>query len=123
MGNPTLCALEERLALLEGSEAAVVFSSGMGAIAATIWTFCRPGSHLIADCTLYGGTYALLTEGAKEFGVDVDFVDLSEPDSLNNALRKNTCMVYMETPANPHPENHRPTRSGSCTPQIETDRC
>lgn len=101
MGNPTLSALEERLALLEGGEAAVVTSSGMGAIAAAIWTFCKPGSHLIADCTLYGGTYALLTEGAKEFGVEIQFVDLSEPDNLNRALRENTSMVYMETPANP----------------------
>ena len=101
MGNPTLAALEERLALLEGGEAAVVTSSGMGAIAAAIWTFCKPGSHLIADCTLYGGTYALLTEGAKEFGVDVDFIDLSEPENLNGVLRENTSMVYMETPANP----------------------
>lgn len=56
---------------------------------------------MIADCTLYGGTYALLTEGAKEFGVEIDFVDLSEPDNLNRALRENTFMVYMETPANP----------------------
>lgn len=101
MGNPTLAALEERLALLEDGEAAVVTSSGMGAIAAAVWTFCKPGSHLIADCTLYGGTYALLTEGAKEFGVDVDFIDLSDPNNLNNALRENTSMVYMETPANP----------------------
>lgn len=101
MGNPTLTALEERLALLEGGEASVVTSSGMGAIAAAIWTFCKPGDHLIADCTLYGGTYALLTEGAKEYGVEVDFVDLSEPDRLNGTLRTNTRMVYMETPANP----------------------
>jgi len=101
MGNPTLTALEERLALLEGGEAAVVTSSGMGAIAAAVWTFCKPGSHLIADCTLYGGTYELLTEGAKEFGVDVEFIDLSVPDNLNHALRENTAMVYMETPANP----------------------
>lgn len=101
MGNPTLTALEERLALLEGGEAAVVTSSGMGAIAASVWSFCQPGSHLIADCTLYGGAYALLTEGAKEFGVDVEFVDLSEPANLEKALRPNTVMVYMETPANP----------------------
>lgn len=101
MGNPTLTALEERLALLEGGESAVVTSSGMGAIAAVVWTFCKPGSHLIADCTLYGGTYELLTEGAKEFGVEVEFIDLSIPDNLNHALRKNTTMVYMETPANP----------------------
>lgn len=101
MGNPTLTALEERLALLECGEAAVVTSSGMGAIAEAVWTFCKPGSHLIADCTRYGGTYELLTEGAKEFGVDVEFIDLSVPDNLNHALRENTTMVYMETPANP----------------------
>lgn len=101
MGNPTLTALEERLALLEGGEAAVVTSSGMGAIAAAIWTFCKPGDHLIADCTLYGGTYALLTEGARKYGVEVSFVDLAEPDCLLGNLRTNTRMVYMETPANP----------------------
>lgn len=101
MGNPTLTALEERLALLEGGEDAVVASSGMGAIAAAIWTFCKPGDHLIADCTLYGGTYELLAEGAREYGVEVSFVDLAEPERLISNLRTNTRMVYMETPANP----------------------
>lgn len=101
MGNPTLTALEERLALLEGGGDAVVTSSGMGAVAVVIWTFCKQGSHIIADCTLYGGTYELLIECSRKFGVEVDFTDLSEPDNLNNALKENTVMVYMETPANP----------------------
>lgn len=101
MGNPTLTALEERLALLEGGGDAVVTSSGMGAVAAVIWTFCKQGSHIIADCTLYGGTYELLTECSRKLGVKVDFTDLSEPGNLNNALRENTAMVYIETPANP----------------------
>ena len=101
LGNPTTDALEAKLAALEGSEACVAFSSGMGAIASTLWTLCKQGDHIVADKTLYGCTFALLTEGMTRYGVETTFVDMSNIDNLKNALRKETAVVLFESPANP----------------------
>lgn len=101
LGNPTTATLEERVASLEGSEAAVAFSSGMGAISSVVWTICKAGDHVIADKILYGCTFAFLQHGLSRFGVDVELVDLSDPAALKSSLRENTVMVYFETPVNP----------------------
>ncbi|WP_281836631.1 PLP-dependent transferase, partial [Propionigenium maris] len=61
LGNPTTTVLEEKLAALEGAEAALATSSGMGAISSTMWTLLKAGDHMVADETLYGCTYALLS--------------------------------------------------------------
>ncbi|WP_339532419.1 methionine gamma-lyase [Pseudomonas mucidolens] len=102
ISNPTLALLESRMATLEGGEAAVAFSSGMGAIAATFWTLLRPGDEIIVSQTLYGCTFALLHHGIGEFGVKVRHVDLSDLDALSAALSPATRMIYCETPANPN---------------------
>ncbi|MDR1193159.1 MAG: methionine gamma-lyase [Peptococcaceae bacterium] len=102
LGNPSVAALEERVALLEQTEAAVAFSSGMGAITAVIWSIAAAGAHIVADITLYGCTFAFLEHGITRYGVEVTFVDLSDPANLQRALRENTALVYMETPANPN---------------------
>lgn len=102
ISNPTLALLESRMATLEGGEAAVAFSSGMGAIAATFWTLLRPGDEVIVSQTLYGCTFALLHHGIGEFGVKVRHVDLSDLDALRAALSPATRMIYCETPANPN---------------------
>jgi methionine-gamma-lyase len=102
ISNPTLALLESRMATLEGGEAAVAFSSGMGAIAATFWTLLRPGDELIVSQTLYGCTFALLHHGIGEFGIKVRHVDLSDLDALRAALSPATRMIYCETPANPN---------------------
>ncbi len=101
ISNPTLALLESRMATLENGEAAVAFSSGMGAISATFWTLLRPGDEVIVDRTLYGCTFALLHHGIAEFGVKVRHVDLSNLAELRDAITPSTRMIYCETPANP----------------------
>lgn len=101
ISNPTLALLESRMATLENGEAAVAFSSGMGAIAATFWTLLRPADEVIVDRTLYGCTFALLHHGIAEFGVKVRHVDLSNLSELRAAISPATRMIYCETPANP----------------------
>ena len=102
ISNPTLALLESRMATLENGEAAVAFSSGMGAIAATFWTLLRPGDEVIVSQTLYGCTFALLHHGIGEFGIKVRHVDLTDLDALRAALSPSTRMIYCETPANPN---------------------
>ncbi|MDD2054282.1 methionine gamma-lyase [Pseudomonas putida] len=102
ISNPTLALLESRMATLENGEAAVAFSSGMGAIAATFWTLLRPGDEIIVNRTLYGCTFALLHHGIGEFGVKVRHVDMSNPAQLREAIGPSTRLVYFETPANPN---------------------
>lgn len=101
-GNPTTNVLEEKIAALEGAEAALAVSSGMGAITTCLWTIAGESKHIIADQALYGCTYSFLSGGMTKYGVKVSFVDLSDLDQLKKALRPNTCCVYMETPANPN---------------------
>ncbi|AZF48278.1 methionine gamma-lyase [Pseudomonas sp. R2-7-07] len=100
ISNPTLALLESRMAALENGEAAVAFSSGMGAIAATFWTLLRPDDEVIVSQTLYGCTFALL-HGIGEFGIKVRHVDLTDLAALQTALGPATRMIYCETPANP----------------------
>ena len=101
IANPTLALLEARMATLENGEAAVAFSSGMGAIAATFWSLLRPGDEIIVNRTLYGCTFALLHHGIGEFGVKVRHVDMSNLAELRDAIGPTTRMVYLESPANP----------------------
>lgn len=101
ISNPTLVLLESRMASLENGEAAVAFSSGMGAIAATFWTLLRPGDEIIVNRTLYGCTFALLHHGIGEFGVEVKHVDMSDLAELEAAISPATRMIYFESPANP----------------------
>lgn len=102
LGNPTTDLLERKVAALENAEAAVAFSSGMGAISSVLWTACKAGAHVVADGTTYGCTHALLEHGMTRYGVEVDFVDTSDLDALKAALKPNTAVVYIETPANPN---------------------
>lgn len=102
LGNPTVNQLEEKIALLEGGEDCAAFSSGMGAISATVLSLLKQGDHLLADRTLYGCTFALFTETLPKFGILVDLVDFSDSAQVEAALRPDTRMVYFETPANPN---------------------
>lgn len=102
LGNPTASVLENKLAALEGAEAAIAVGSGMGAISSALWTICATGSHVVADDTLYGCTYALLSHGMSRYGVEVSFVDTSKPEEVKAALKENTAAIYLETPANPN---------------------
>ena len=102
LGNPTTTVLENKIAALEEGEAAVATSSGMGAISSTLWTVLKAGDHVVTDKTLYGCTFALMNHGLTRFGVEVTFVDTSNLDEVKNAMKKNTRVVYLETPANPN---------------------
>ncbi len=102
LGNPTTSVVEAKVAALEGGEAAAAAASGMGAISACLWSIAGAGKHIIADETLYGCTFALLSHGMTQYGVEVTFTDLSKVENLKAALRENTCCVYLETPANPN---------------------
>jgi methionine-gamma-lyase len=98
--NPTTEVLEEKMADLEGGEAALAQTTGMAAISAAIFTSIKGGDHVIADEVIYGSTYDLFVE-LKDYGVDVTFVDSSNVNNVEDAFRPNTKLVFFETPANP----------------------
>lgn len=102
LGNPTNTQLEEKIAMLEGAEAAISTGSGIGAVASAIWTVLKAGDHVVAAKTLYGCTYAYLCHGLTRYGVEVTFVDTTNIEEVKNAMRDNTKLVYLETPANPN---------------------
>ncbi len=101
LNNPTTSLAEEKLAALEGGEDAVAFSSGMGAITSVLYTVAKAGIHIVTDKILYGCTFEFLNSGITKFGVEVSFVDTSDPEQVREALKENTAVVYLETPANP----------------------
>lgn len=100
-GNPTNAVLEEKLAILEGAEACISAASGIGAISTALWTTLKAGDHVISGETIYGDTSALLNNGLKKYDVEIDFVDMADPENVRKAMRENTRVVYIETPANP----------------------
>ena len=98
--NPTRCAMERQLAALEGGTFASAFASGMAAVAgATSLLSC--GDHIIATRDIYGGTHRLFTTVLSRYGIDVTFVDTSDPCETWAAARPNTRMLWLETPSNP----------------------
>jgi len=102
LGNPTCSQVEDKLASLENAESAVAMSSGMGAITSVFWAALSAGDHVVAAKTLYGCTFAYLNHGLSRFGVETTFVDSSDPENVREAMRPNTKIVYLESPANPN---------------------
>jgi len=102
VGNPTTVLLEQRLADLEGGEAALVTASGMGATTSLLWTLLQPGDEIVADKTLYGCTFGFFNHGLAKFGVRITHVDLTEPANLEAAIGPATKVVFFESPANPN---------------------
>lgn len=101
-GNPTVNAFEEAIAELEGAEAARAFSSGMGAVAAVVLGLCSQGDHIVSQQQLYAGTQMLLQSACPRFGIDVTFVDGTDPEAWEAAVRPGRTMLLLaETPANP----------------------
>lgn len=88
LGNPTTTVIEKKLAVLEGAEACVSFSSGIGAITSCLWTALKAGDHMVAGKTLYGCTFAFMNHGLTRFGVDVSFVDMRNSENVKNAMKK-----------------------------------
>lgn len=100
--NPTVTQFEHALAALEGAESAVAFGSGMGALASVVLAFCGNGSHIVAQDSLYGGTYSFLDGPCRRFGIDVTFVDAKIPGAFKSAvIPGKTMLVIAETPSNP----------------------
>ena len=101
-GNtPNATRVQKRLALLEGAEAALVLSSGMGATACAMLALLRPGDHLISSSWIYGGTRKLFTEDLMGMGIEVSFVNPLEPRAWRKGLKKNTRVIFLESPVNP----------------------
>jgi cystathionine beta-lyase/cystathionine gamma-synthase len=100
VSNPTRTRLEENLAALEGGLGARVFASGMAAINA-ICTMYRSGDHVVCGNDLYGGVPRLFNQVLANFGMEFSYVDTADPRNVERAIRKNTRMVYVETPTNP----------------------
>ena len=101
-GNPTVRAFEEAIAELEGAESARAFSSGMGAVCATVLGLCSSGDHIVTQKQLYAGTQMIFQGMCPRFGIDVTFVDGTDPDAWAAAVRPGkTVLLFGETPANP----------------------
>jgi cystathionine beta-lyase/cystathionine gamma-synthase len=100
VSNPTRTRLEENLAALEGGVAARVFGSGMAAIHAIV-SLLKSGDHVVCGNDLYGGTPRLFNQVMSEFGLEFSYIDTSDAENVLRAIRKNTRMVYVETPTNP----------------------
>ena len=101
LANPTVAAVEEKVAALEGGEAALGTAAGMGAISSALWSSVVAGDEIVASDTLYGCTFALLNHGMTKFGVSVKFVDMANLENVKAALSEKTKVVYLETPCNP----------------------
>ena len=99
--NPTTQALEATAADLEGGVAALATSSGMGAINAVLLASLRPGDHVIAQRCLYGGTFAVFTDLAARYGIDVSYISGRDAREVRQALRPNSRLLFLETIANP----------------------
>jgi len=99
--NPTNKNLADALARLEGSERAIVTSSGMAAISATILQICNAGDEVISGRTIYGGTYALFKNFLPKLGIKVKFVNMQDLDVVKRAVSSNTKIIYCESVSNP----------------------
>ncbi len=101
LGNPNTDCLAQKIALLEGYESGVSVGSGMAAVSNVILTAAQAGDHIVVDDTVYGGTHYLIEDEIRRMGIEVTRVDASHPQQVSDALKANTKLVLIETPANP----------------------
>ncbi|MDD6924238.1 MAG: PLP-dependent transferase, partial [Veillonellaceae bacterium] len=99
--NSTVDVLEKRVAALEGGSAALAVASGAAAVTYAITALAKAGDHVVAQKTIYGGSYNLLKLTLKEFGIDTTFVDAHNLKEVEDAIQDNTKLVYLETLGNP----------------------
>jgi len=102
LGNPTTRQLEMRVAAMEGMEDAAATATGMAAVSAALLTNLQAGDHMISSKAVYGCSFALMNHMLKKFGIEVTFVDMTEPENINAAVQENTKLVFLETPINPN---------------------
>jgi methionine-gamma-lyase len=101
LGNPTINALERCVAELENGSTGIATSSGMGAVSTVYMAFLGQGAHVVGTASVYGPSRVLLEKHFTRFGVESTWVDTTNLDNLQAALRPNTRMIYIESPANP----------------------
>ncbi len=99
--SPSNLYLDKAIAAMEGTEAANVSASGMGAITPTLLQMCSQGDHIVSSRTIYGGTYAFLKNFTPKFGIKTSFVDITKLDVVEAAITPNTKVIYCETVSNP----------------------
>ncbi|PPC77343.1 methionine gamma-lyase [Pokkaliibacter plantistimulans] len=102
LGNPTTRQLEQRVAALEGTEDAAATATGMAAVSACLLANLSAGDHLIASDALYGCSFALISHMLTRFGIEVSFVDMTNHQAIEGALRRNTKAIFLESPINPN---------------------
>ncbi len=100
-GNPTVTALEQRITALEGGAGSLCFATGMAATSCTIMALVGTGDHVILSDVVYGGTHRVSTKVLNRWGLQCSFVDTSNPDNVQQAIRDNTRLIFTESPANP----------------------
>lgn len=101
LGNPTQRALELKIASLEGGDDAIVCASGMAAVSGVFFSLVQQGDHIISTNSIYGCTHAFLSHMLPNYGIKTTFVDTSNLENVEKALKKNTKVIYVESPTNP----------------------
>src|SRR5215471_11112447 len=100
-GNPTHTVAEKAIARLEGTEAALLFSSGMAAITTSILSLVKAGDHIVAQRDIYGGVTKFLSQWLPKLGIETTFVDTNDIEQHERAVRPNTKIIHIESPTNP----------------------
>ena len=102
LGNPTTRQLEQRVAAMEGMDDAAATATGMGAVSGALLANLCAGDHLISSKAVYGCSYALMAHQLPKWGIEVTFVDMTDPEEIVKAIKPNTKVLFLETPINPN---------------------
>jgi len=102
LGNPTTRQLEQRMAIMEEMEDAAATATGMAAVSAALLANLSSGDHIISSKAVYGCSFALISHMLTKFGIEVTFVDMTNPEEITNAVQENTKVVFLESPINPN---------------------
>ena len=99
--TPNQLALSKKISDLESAEDSILFGSGLGAVSSTMFSFLKSGDHVILHDSIYGGTINLVNTELKKFNIDFSYIDVNDVDLLKSTIKKNTRIIYFETPTNP----------------------
>src|SRR5436190_12828168 len=99
--NPTVDEFIDKIVALEGAEAGIATSTGMAAIFSTFMTFLNAGDHIISASAIFGSTHTILTKYLPKWGIEYSYFDMTKPETIEGLIKKNTKILYLETPSNP----------------------
>ena len=102
LGNPTTRQFEMRVAAMENMDDAAATATGMGAVSGALLANLECGDHIIASKAIYGCSYALINHQLRKFGIEVSFVDMTNPSNIETVIQENTKVIFLETPINPN---------------------